>query len=60
MNYNSCLLGTIVHYMGKNEEIELEDVLHSIVETFNWYTDSDTKIEKIDEIITPSFLYLKG
>lgn len=53
-------MGTIVHYMGKNEEIELEDVLHSIVETFNWYTDSDTKIEKIDEIITPSFLYLKG
>lgn len=56
INYNQRLLGTIVHYMNKSEEITLEEVLNSIVETYNWYTAEN--IQNLEDIVTPSYLYL--
>lgn len=58
MNYNNCLLGTIVHYMTLNDEVNLEDVLNSIVETYNWYIDDKLELSHIEDIVTPNFLYI--
>lgn len=58
MKYNNHLLGTIIHYMTLNDKIDLEDVLNSIVESYNWYIDDKIDITDINDIVTPKYLYL--
>lgn len=58
LNYNIRLMGTIIHYMKERDNINIEDVLNSIVETYNWYTEDKTKGLSLKEIISPEYLYL--
>lgn len=58
LNYNQRLLGTIVHYMKKSNGVTLEEVLNSIVETYDWYIKDGPEKGNLEEIITPRYLYL--
>ncbi|MFT8322858.1 MAG: hypothetical protein ABF649_18475, partial [Bacillus sp. (in: firmicutes)] len=58
MKYNTRLLGTIIHYMKESDEVTIEGVLNSIVETYDWFVDEDTKGLSIGETITPRYLYI--
>ncbi|HIE6631931.1 TPA: hypothetical protein ACXORD_004148, partial [Bacillus luti] len=58
LNYNTRLMGTIIHYMKHCEDVDIEDILNSIVETYDWYINSNTKDLGLGDIITPEYLYL--
>ncbi|WKG33400.1 hypothetical protein [Priestia aryabhattai] len=56
--YVSCLIGTLIHYLDRSPHLTIEEILHSIVATYDWYLSEDLAQLEINDLVTPPYLYL--
>ncbi|UZJ79578.1 hypothetical protein [Fictibacillus sp. KU28468] len=58
--YVNSLIGTIIHYLKRQPELNISEVLNSIHETYDWYISYLKKGENIDikTAAFPPYLYM--
>lgn len=56
--YVNSLIGTIIHYLKRNPNLEILEVLNSIHETYEWYKIYLKDGQDLKKIAFPPYLYL--
>jgi hypothetical protein len=62
--YVNSLISTLIYHIKRNPELTITEILYSIVETFEWYMEfltsmeKDKPVENLKDLISPLYLYL--
>ncbi|EOR25795.1 hypothetical protein A499_04048 [Niallia nealsonii AAU1] len=58
--YVNSLIGTLIHYLKRQPDLQISEVLNSIHETYNWYVNylKTAKSKDKETAVFPPYLYL--
>jgi hypothetical protein len=62
--YVNSLISTLIYHIKRNPELTITEILYSIVETYEWYmefisaVEKDRQVQNIKDLVSPRYLYL--
>jgi hypothetical protein len=62
--YVNSLISTLIYHIKRNPELTITEILYSIVETYEWYMEfvssleKDRPVQNIKDLVSPKYLYL--
>ncbi|PEJ58029.1 hypothetical protein CN906_30545 [Bacillus toyonensis] len=57
-NYVNSLIGTLIHYIKREPELNIEEIIYSIHKTYNYYINSISTSSVKKDLAFPPYLYL--